>query len=67
MGLGTTGVAIDISFLLQSYDFGLTPVNEHMMQIRLKQTLLFIYLNAIYSLSEMYNLKKKEMFYERLD
>ena len=61
------GVAIGISSRLQSSVVGVTPVDERMMLVRLKHTLGFISLIAVYAPTEMSELEEKEMFYAKLN
>ncbi len=60
------GVAIGISSRLQSSMVGVTPVNERIMLLRLKHTLGFMSLMAVYAHTETSVLEEK-MFYAKLD
>ena len=60
-------VAIGISSRLQSSVVGVTPVDERVMVLRLKHTLGFMSLVAVYAPTETSELEEKEMFYAKLD
>ena len=66
-GTRTRGVAVGISSRLMSSVVGITAVDERIMLVRLKHTLGFISLIAVYAPTEMYELEEKEMFYAKLD
>ena len=61
------GVAVGISSRLQPSVIGVTPVDERVMLVRLKHTLGFISLIAVYAPTEMSELEEKEMFYAKLE
>ena len=56
-------VAIGISSRLQPSVVEVIPVDEHIMRLRLKHTLGFMSLVAVYAPTEMSGANKKEMFY----
>ncbi len=56
------GVAIGISSRLQSSVVGVTPVDEPIMLLRLKHTLGFMSLVAVYAPTETSKLEVKVMF-----
>ena len=66
-GTHRRGVAIGISSRLQPSVVGVTPVDERIMLVRLKHTLGFMSLVAVYAPTEMSDLEEKEMFYAKLD
>ena len=66
-GAHLRGVAIGISSRLQSSVVGVTPVDERILLLRLKHTLGFISLIAVYAPTEVYELEEKEVFYAKLD
>ena len=66
-GLRLGGVAIAISDRLQSSVVGVTPVDERIMWVRLKHTLGFMSIIAVYAPTETSELEEKEMFYAKLD
>ena len=53
------GVAVGISSRLQPSVIGVTPVDERVMLVRLKHTLGFISLIAVYAPTEMSELEEK--------
>ncbi|KAG0725429.1 Craniofacial development protein 2 [Chionoecetes opilio] len=61
------GVAIGISNKLQPSVIEVTPVDEHIMRVRMKHTLGFMSLVAVYAPTEMRKTEEKEMFYAKLD
>lgn len=61
------GVAIAIASRLQSSVVGVTPVDERIMWVRLKHTLGFMSVVAVYAPTETSTLEEKEMFYAKLD
>ena len=66
-GARLKGVTIGISSRLQSSVVGVTPVDERIMLVRLKHTLGFMSLIAVYAPTEMSEFEEKEMFYAKLD
>ncbi|KAG0723422.1 Transposon TX1 uncharacterized protein [Chionoecetes opilio] len=60
------GVAIGISSKLQPSVVEVTPVDERIMRVRLKHTLGFMILVAVYAPTEMRK-TEEEMFYAKLD
>ncbi|KAG0728289.1 Craniofacial development protein 2 [Chionoecetes opilio] len=61
------GVAIGISSKLQPSVVDVTPVDERIMRVRMKHTLGFMSLVAVYAPTEMRKTEEKEMFYVKLD
>ncbi|KAG0722293.1 Craniofacial development protein 2 [Chionoecetes opilio] len=61
------GVAIGISSKLQPSVVEVTPVDERIMRVRMKHTLGFMSLVAVYAPTEMRRTEEKEMFYAKLD
>ncbi|KAG0725368.1 Craniofacial development protein 2 [Chionoecetes opilio] len=61
------GVAIGISSKLQPSVVEVTPVDERIMRVRMKHTLGFMSLVAVYAPTEMRKTEEKEMFYAKLD
>ena len=61
------GVAIGISSRLRSSVVGVTPVDERIMLLRLKHTVGFMSMVAVYAPTETSGLEEKEMFYAKLD
>ncbi len=61
------GVAIAISSPLQLLVVEVTPVDERIMRVRLKHTLGFMSLVAVYAPTKMCETEEKEMFYAKLD
>ena len=66
-GARLRGVAIGISSQLCSSVVEVTPVDERIMRVRLKHTLGFMSLVAVYAPTEMCETEEKEMFYAKLD
>ena len=60
-------VAIDISSRLQPSVVEVTPVDERIMQLRLKHSLGFMSVVAVYAPTEVCETEEKEMFYAKLD
>ncbi|KAG0724748.1 LINE-1 retrotransposable element ORF2 protein [Chionoecetes opilio] len=60
-------VAIGISSKLQPSVVEVTPVDECIMRVRMKHTLDFMSLVAVYAPTEMRKTEAKEMFYAKLD
>lgn len=60
-------VVISISRRLQSYVVGVTPVDECMILFKLKHALGFIYFIAVYTPTEIFELKEKDMLCVKLD
>ncbi|KAG0719096.1 Craniofacial development protein 2 [Chionoecetes opilio] len=60
-------VAIGISSKLQPSVVEVTPVDERIMRVRMKHTLGFMSLVAVYAPTEMRKTEEKEMFYAKLD
>ncbi|KAG0717656.1 Craniofacial development protein 2 [Chionoecetes opilio] len=61
------GVAIGISSKQQPSVVEVTPVDERIMRVRMKHTLGFMSLVAVYAPTEMRKTEEKEMFYAKLD
>ena len=61
------GVAIGVSSRRQPSVVEIIPVDERIMQLRLKHTLGFMSLIAVYAPTEVYRADEKEMFYVKLD
>ncbi|MEL6802745.1 MAG: reverse transcriptase domain-containing protein, partial [Bacteroidota bacterium] len=61
------GVAVGISSRLQPFVVEVTPVDERMMRVRMKHTLGFISLIAVYAPTEVCKAEEKEMFYAKLN
>ncbi len=66
-GSRTRGVAVAISDRFLSSVIKVTPVDERIMLVRLKHSLGFISLVAVYAPTENSNLEEKDMFYAKLD
>ena len=66
-GLRREGVAVAILNHLCPAVVRVTPVDERIMVVRMKHTLGFISLIAVYAPTEMGSLDSKEMFYAKLD
>ena len=66
-GTHLRGVAVAISSRLQSSVVEVAPVDERIMRVRLKHTLGFMSLVAVYAPTEMCETEEKEMFYAKLD
>ena len=56
------GIAIGASSRLQPSVVEVTPVDEHIMQLRLKHSLGFMSVVAVYAPTEVCETKKKEMY-----
>ncbi|KAG0730190.1 Craniofacial development protein 2 [Chionoecetes opilio] len=61
------GVAIGISSKLQPSVVEVTPVDERILRVRMKHTLGFMSLVAVYAPTRMRKTEEKEMFYAKLD
>ncbi|KAG0728675.1 Craniofacial development protein 2 [Chionoecetes opilio] len=61
------GVAIGISSKLQLSVVEVTPVDERIKRVRMKHTLGFMSLVAVYAPTEVRKTEEKEMFYAKLD
>ena len=61
------GVAVGISSRLQSSVVRVTPVDERIMLVRLRHTLGFISLIAVYAPTEVSVPEEKDLFYAKLD
>lgn len=61
------GVAVAISSRLQPSVVEVAAVDERIMRVRLKHTLGFMSLVAVYAPTEMCEIEEKEMFYAKLD
>ncbi|KAG0717729.1 Craniofacial development protein 2 [Chionoecetes opilio] len=61
------GVAIGISSKLQPSVVEVTPVDERIMRVRMKHTLGFMSLVAVYAPTEVRKTEEKEMFYAKLN
>ncbi|KAG0730164.1 Craniofacial development protein 2 [Chionoecetes opilio] len=61
------GVAIGVSSKLQPSVVEVTPVDERIMRVRMKHTLGFLSLVAVYAPTEMRKTEEKEMVYAKLD
>ncbi|KAG0715672.1 Craniofacial development protein 2 [Chionoecetes opilio] len=61
------GVAIGISSKLQPSVVEVTPVDERIMRVRMKHTLGFMSLVAVYAPTEVRRTEEKEMFYAKLN
>ena len=66
-GARLKGVAIGVSSRLQLSVTEVIPVDERIMQLRLKHTLGFMFLVAVYAPTEVSEADEKEMFYAKLD
>ena len=66
-GTRLRGVAIGISSRLQPLVVEVTPVDERIMRVRLKHTMGFMSLIAVYAPTEMCEMEEKELFYAKLD
>ena len=66
-GARLRGVAIAISSKLQSSVVEVTPVDERIMRLRMKHTLGFMSVVAVYAPTEMCETDEKEMFYAKLN
>ena len=66
-GTRVRGVAVAISSKLWPFVVEVTPVDERIMRVRLKHTLGFMSLVAVYAPTEVYKIEEKEMFYAKLD
>ena len=66
-GARLRGVAVAVSSRLRSSVVGVTPVDERIMLLRMKHTLGFVSIIAVYAPTEMRELAEKEMFYAKLD
>ena len=66
-GTRLKGVAIGVSSRLQPSVVNIIPVDERIMQLRLKHTWGFMYLVAVYSPTELSGADEKEIFYTKLD
>ncbi|KAG0710377.1 Craniofacial development protein 2 [Chionoecetes opilio] len=60
-------VAIGISSKLQPSVVEVTPVDERIMRVRMKHTLGFMSIVAVYAPTEVRKTEEKEMFYAELD
>ena len=65
-GVRLKGAAIGISSRLQPFVVEVTTVDERIMQMRLKNTLGFMLLVAVYAPTNLYE-ADEEMFYAKLD
>ena len=61
------GVAIGVSSRLQPSVVEVTPVDERIMRLRLKHSLGFMSVVAVYAPTEVCETEEKEMFYAKLD
>ena len=61
------GVDIGVSSRLQRSVIEVTPVDERIMQLRLKHSLGFMSVVTVYSPTEVCETEEKEMFYAKLD
>ena len=61
------GVAIGVSSRLQPSVVEVTPVDERIMRLRLKHSLGFMSVVAVYAPTEVCETQEKEMFYSKLD
>ena len=61
------GVAIGVSSRLVPSAIEVTPVDESIMGLRLKYSLGFISVVAVYASTEVYETEEKEMFHAKLD
>lgn len=59
-------IVICISSRIQPSVVGVTLLDERILRSRLKHTLAFISVLAVYSLTETCETKEKEMFYAKL-
>ena len=66
-GARLRGVAIGISSRLQPSVVEVTPVDERIMQLRLKHSMGFMSVVAVYAPTEMCETEEKEMFYAKLE
>ena len=66
-GARLRGVAIGISSRLQPSVVEVTPVDERILRMRLKHTMGFMSLIAVYAPTEVCEIEEKEMFYAKLD
>lgn len=60
------GVAVGISSSLQPFVVKVTTVDERIMRVKMKHTLGFIPLVAVYAPTEKCEDAKKEVFYDKL-
>ena len=66
-GARLKGVAIGISSRLQPSVVEVTPVDERILRVRLKHTMGFMSVIAVYAPTEMREMDEKELFYAKLD
>ncbi|MFV0264599.1 MAG: endonuclease/exonuclease/phosphatase family protein, partial [Kluyvera sp.] len=66
-GARLRGVAIGISSKLQPFVVEVTPVDERIMRVRLKHTLGFMSLIAVYAPTEVCETEVKEVFFAKLN
>ena len=66
-GAHLRGVAVAIAARLVSSVDRVTPIDERIMLVRLKHSLGFISLIAVYAPTEMSDLEEKDLFYTKLD
>ena len=66
-GARLKGVTIDVSSRLQPSVVEVILVDERIMRLRLKHTLGFMSLVAVYAPTEVCGADEKEMFYAKLD
>ena len=66
-GARPKGVAVGFSSRLQPFVVEVIPVDECIMRLRLKHTLGFMSLVAVYAPTEKCGADKKKMFYAKLD
>ncbi|MCP3680346.1 MAG: endonuclease/exonuclease/phosphatase family protein [Gammaproteobacteria bacterium] len=66
-GARLRGVAIGISSRLQPSVVEVALVDERIMRLRMKHSLGFMSLVAVYAPTEIYELEEKEMFYAKLE
>ena len=66
-GTHRRGVAVAIRAALATAVVGVTPVDERLLLVRMKHSLGFISLVAVYAPTEVRDLEEKELFYAKLD
>ncbi len=66
-GTHLRGVAVAIPSRLQSSVVEVAPVDERIMQVRLKHTLGLMSVIAVYAPTEMCETEKKEMFFAKIN